>query len=342
MPVIATPAQPVEHNCGSCEPESGSGGSTPAPVPCDGVGILSTEPTNLNGNALRTRLRSVSLQQGQCATIDWTLHDRSGKPVDLSGCGFGTDEGSSSAEEVSLGSEESIAASTSKLVFRMREYIATNGGGGSFIQIDDVTVINAAEGKVRIQLLAEHVQLAGVYFGELALIETDGEGSECIVLSNVFYVVINKGLYGSDRYRGAPSIAEIRLHLRDSHPDESYLLDGLAFDDAEIAFCVARPIEYWNEVPPPIKKFTTQTFPYRYHWLDAIIGNLFLMAEESHRRNQLQYSAGGINIDDMNKERNYGAAAAKRLAEWKEWVRQKKIEINLQDAFGGIGSPYGG
>jgi hypothetical protein len=340
MPITGTPAQPTAHNCNNCEGDEGSVLVTPTPVSCNTVGILSTEPTALNGNALRTRLRSVSLQQGQCATIAWTLHDQNGKPVDLTGCGFASEgQSNSSLSEVSLGSETE-ADIPPKVLFRMREYIATNSSSGQYGEVEAV-VTDVENGKVSIALPASYVQLAGVYFGEVAVVETTSTGDCCVVFSNVFYVVVNKGLYGAKKYRGGPTIGEIRLHLRDSHPEESYLLDGLAFDNAEIAACIARPIEYWNEVPPPVRTYTTQSFPFRYHWLEAIIGELFRLAEETQRRNQLTYQAGGINIDDMNKERNYGQAAMLRMQAWREFVHIKKASLNIEDCWGGIGSDYG-
>lgn len=338
MPITLTPAKPVDHACGACEEASGSAGATPAPVPCSNVGILSVEPGTLNGSALRTKMRAVSLQQGQCSTIEWTLHDRDGKPVDLTGCGFVSGEGSSSSE-VSLGSEESIADVTPKVLFRMMEYIRTSNRG-CLIQIE-AEVVDPETGKVRVALPKEAVQKAGVYYAELAVVEGDADETDpCITLSNVFTVVINRGLFGAKKQRGAPTIAEVRLHLRDSAAAESYLLDGLAFDDAEIALAITRPIDYWNEVPPPTTRYTTENFPHRYHWLEAIAGQLFLMAEESYRRNQLEYSAGGISIDDMNKEKNYGQAAQVRNAAWREFVRQRKASDNIAEGFGELGSPY--
>lgn len=338
MPIVLTPAAPVDHLCGACEDGSGSAGATPAPVPCSDVGILSVNPATLNGSALRTRLRSVTLQQGQCSTIEWVMHDKTGKPVDLTGCGFGSDASSSS--EASLGSEDSISASSPKILFRMSEYVGTSKN--CYIEIEG-DVVDAANGKVRITLTKEAVHTAGVYYGEIAMVDGEDESHcPCIVFSNVFFVVINRGQYGGRNHRGAPTIAEVRLHIRDSSPAESYLLEGLAFDDAEIAFAIQRPIDYWNEIPPPLsKKYTTENFPHRYHWMEAIVGNLFLMAEESNRRNQLEYSAGGISINDMSKERNYGQAAQVRLAAWREFVRQRKASDNLADAFGEVGSPYG-
>lgn len=353
MPIIGTPTAlvplpgsgntgtPTSGGCNDspCAPTAcgAAANASPAPVPCSTVGILSIEPSQLHGSALHTRLRSVSLQQGQCTTIEWTLHDPSGKPVDLSGCVSVSDSSSSGAE---IPSESSAAEAPPDVRFRLREFISTNAGRHQYVEVP-AEIYNEAYGIVRIAIDETVTKYAGVFFGEVALMTTAEDGTQCVLMSNVFYVIVNKGLYGSNKFRGAPTIGEIRLHLRDSHPEESYLLDGLAFDNAEIAQAISRPIEYWNEMPPPIRTYTTITFPFRFHWLEAIIGELYRMAEESHRRNQLTYAAGGINIDDMNKERNYGAAARERWLAWRDFVRVKKASLNLQDAIGEVGSPYG-
>jgi hypothetical protein len=137
------------------------------------------------------------------------------------------------------------------------------------------------------------------------------------------------------------SIAEIRLHLRDSAPGESYLLENLMFDDAEIALAIARPVMYWNEVPPPLgRNYSTQNFPFRYHWLEGICANLFMMVAEQFRRNQLSYQAGGIAVDDQNKEGSYERAGQTRWQAYREWVRATKASINLESCYGEVGSNY--
>ena len=103
---------------------------------------------------------------------------------------------------------------------------------------------------------------------------------------------------------------------------------------------MALPVQYWNEIPPPIGTHTTASFPYRYHWLMATAGYLFLAAAEQHRRNNLSYSASGVQVNDQDKEPNFEQAAHRRIQEYKEFVRRKKAEINLECAWGGLGSTY--
>jgi hypothetical protein len=229
-----------------------------------------------------------------------------------------------------------------KVVLRIKEQISL--GNAKPVQQVNATVTGPTEGRVHVALTKQMVGIPGIYYAEMALINVPAEEAEqpCIIFSNTFYLIINRGTLGNDgRNGGPPSIAEIRLHLRDSAPGESYLLENLMFDDAEIALAIARPVMYWNEVPPPLgRNYNTQNFPFRYHWLEGICANLFLMVAEQFRRNQLSYQAGGIAVDDQNKEGSYERAGQARWQAYREWVRATKASINLESCYGEVTSNY--
>lgn len=343
MPVFATAAGNPE----LCNPEQPTlpGAKNPAPLPvsCMNQHILvprtPTEPTT--GAPVLKRTHAIEIKGEQKATIQHTMRDVNGNAVDLSNCLCEADEGSlSSTSSESAGD----CVCPYKLVFRISEYLS--GGGCEF----PVEVVDASAGTVQVELEPKDTQVPGVYFGEFALIECDEDLTDnatkdsTVLFSNHMYVYIGRNLWNNRMNctgpAGPPSISEVRLHLRDTDPSESFLLDNLAFSDEEILQATWLPVQYWNEIPPPIGTYTTTNFPFRYHWLMAISGYLFLTAAEQMRRNNLRYSAGGVNIDDQNKEPNYEAAAQRRLDEYRTFVRRKKAEINLSNAYGGVGSDY--
>jgi hypothetical protein len=200
---------------------------------------------------------------------------------------------------------------------------------------------------VRFQLSNADTACPGVYFAEAVIYTCVGERSEtvdtpilsgyCQYYSNTFYLTVDPGLFTGEIF-GPPTIAEVRLSLRDSGPAESMLLNNLAFSDEEIAMAIARPVQLWNEIPPNLRKYryTTTTFPFRYHWLEAIAGTLFLLAAEYNRRNNLTYSAANVSVNDLDKEPQYEAAGQRRLQMFREFVRAKKSELNLNQLYGGI------
>lgn len=294
--------------------------------------IITPEVSTTYGKSLPGRMQSVKLTVGQTATLRWTMRDSQGLPLDLTTIGFR-----------SSNSESSSSASTDTceplLRFRMRE-TADFSGADSWELIP--SVYDAENGIVDLKMTADTVASFGIYYGEIAAL-TQGD-TPAIIVSNVFYVVINRGQwYGgeSNPINGPPSIPEIRLFLRDSAPEESRLLDECMFDDAEIAAAITYPIMYWNEITPQIDGMaTTDNFPYRWHWMQAICGHLFLMAAEWYRKNNVTYTAGGISLDDMNKERNYEAAGRARLDEWKQFAKGKKVSLNINGGFLTLESGY--
>jgi len=320
MPIIASPAAEPSTPC--CDKPLTE--VVPTPVSCADLAVVTPGIALQHRQQVLGRMQAVRVRAGQNAAIEWTLRAADGSPVDLSACGF-TDSSDSVAEPPLV----------KQLVLRLREAVTRSK---CFVERAG-TVVDAETGKVSFQLLAVDVKYAGVYLGEAALVSVEGNDQQ-VIHSNVFYLHVERGLHAAKPH-GPPSIAEIRLHLRDSAPGENMLLDAYKWDDAEIAAAITRPVDYWNEVPPDIGRFTTASFPFRFHWLEAICGNLFLFAAEYFRANQLDYQAGGVTVNDMNKERNYEAAAERRLLEWRTFVRAKKAAINLEGAYGGIGSQYG-
>lgn len=361
MPVLATPtAAQTGSNCSDAPVLPGGRQPAPLPVTCLNQHIIvprtPMEPTH--GKPILTRTFAINIPGEQKATIEYVMRDVNGNPVDLSGClcvpsdsssqsleaGFFGEAPSSSSSNSS--SQGSVCACPYKLVFRLCEYLS--GGSGKHYPvrlIDDGTA-----GKVAVDLSPDDTKYPGIYFGEFAMIECDLDlcdnptGDSTVIFSNKIYVSIGRNLWNNrmscHQAAGPPSITEIRMHLRDTDPSESFLLDNLAFSDEEIMLATYLPVQYWNEIPPPIEMHNTATFPYRYHWLMGIAGQLFLMAAEQQRRNNLTYAAGGVQVNDQNREPNYEAAAQRRLDEYKKFVRNKKYSINLGLAYGEVLSEY--
>lgn len=315
MAVIATPvAHPIVQCCdNTAQPVL-------TPVTCAGQNVLSATTSTVNGQPVVGRMRAISITQGQCATIEWQMHDQDGVPVSLSACN----------------------ALPFKVVLRLKEQLSL-GNVNPALQVDG-TIDDASKGAVKAVLTGGMVDTPGIYYAEFALINVPAQtqNQPCVVFSNTFHLIVNRSTFNMETQPGgAPSIAEVRLHLRDSSPAESFLLDRLMFDDAEIALAITRPVQYWNEVPPPLDRlYNTQNFPFRYHWLEGICANLFLMVAEQYRRNQFNYSAGGLNVDDQNKEGSYERAGQTRWQAYREWVRGTKASINLEGCWGEVSSNY--
>jgi hypothetical protein len=64
------------------------------------------------------------------------------------------------------------------------------------------------------------------------------------------------------------------------------------------------------------------------------------MAANHYRRNRLPHQAGGVAIDDKNKEREYMGEGQRLLQEYAAWVQNKKVEINTKLIYGIQESSY--
>jgi hypothetical protein len=354
MPVIGTPVTPLPPATsnlpatpvatpGPCCDTFPSAAQSPTLVSCQGMNVIVAEPATKFKQPLFGRIRTIKVKGGTKAIIYWTMQDRQGNPVKLEDCPCEIGSDSSTSSESCDETTVVVSDCQMRVKFRLREQVAIGVCKPPKAEFD-VKVIDKDVGKVEIVLPPDVTKYPGIYYGEVAVLGTDDDGNDYVYFSNTFNVAIETGEWSAARMRrlGPPSFAEIRLHLRDSDPAENVLLADLMFDDSEIAMAIMRPIQYWNEIPPPIQTYTTQNFPFRHHWLEAIAGELFLMAAEGYRRNQLAYSAAGVAIDDQNKEMNYEQASARRMQNWRAFVKQKKASLNMEQAWGAVGSTYAG
>ena len=129
---------------------------------------------------------------------------------------------------------------------------------------------------------------------------------------------------------------DVRVWLRDNDPDANLLLEDFEFETEEIRAAMTHTVDYWNETPPSVGSYDYTKFPYRYALLRGTAANLLFMGAHRFRRNQLNYSAGGLTVDDQNKYQQYDSAGARLWEEYKTWVAQTKKSINAEQGWGTI------
>ena len=306
MPVIATPVF----------------GASPGPAAgCSSQSILAATTTTQFGCAMPARMKAMSAMQGQTATITWTVVDADGKPVDLSTCGtFDPDDETTGVVRL-IGREPVV----------LPNYPCDPS-------LDVVGTVDDPTTGVVTFPATDITARAGVYLVNVGVFNGDGE----LQLVNETHIVVNRSLFNStEQVSGMPTIAEIRLQMRDSDPGDNPLLDAVQFDLAEIVACLESPILYWNESQPPIPQvYTTTTFPHRFHWTEGVIARLYLIAAHYYRRNKLPYQAGGVQVDDLNKDGDYEQIGQQKWAEYKQWVLMKKVQLNAEACIQSTLSPY--
>lgn len=257
---------------------------------------------------LNTKMRSYTLTANQSTNISIVFQDDHGNPYDL------TDFSSS----------------------QFKAYISESATRGEPIELA-ASIADASAGKLTLEVTKEKA-VAGVYRGLLYCVSPTDD--KAVIRENPFMLYIAAGMLG--RTSGPPSILEIRLQLRDSSPEENALLDGYNFTDEEIALAVTRPVTYFNESMPRTNTiYTTHTFPWRYHWIEGAIAQLYLIVAEGNRKNNLQYSAGGVSVNDNSKEQNYMQAYQLHWQTFLEFVKAQKVKENMDSGWCTVGSWYG-
>jgi len=308
----------------------------PSEVQCDTLNVIKEEVEFQDGCPVLPKMMAWNIGRSQCAVLEKTLRDGNGNPIDLTTC----------INNCQVSASESVSEDDEFCGIKVRFMEITGYNLSAAPAEAEAAIIDATNGVIQVTVPAAVYNCPGVYKMECGVFN---EG--CLLFSNTGLLIVDAGLYGwgtgeagnlDTRMYGPPSIQEIRLTIRDNAPSENVLLDDVEFSDVEIGYAMVRPIRQFNEVPPPLSiVWDTTTFPWKEHWIYGIQGNLYNMAEAWYRRNRLGASAGGIAVDDLNKEREYMRASELMLEKYTKWMTHKKVEINAARFVGSVGSSYG-
>lgn len=280
-------------------------------------------PDHFGGARVKAKRRSFMAQMGHTAVLNFALEDANGNPIDLTAFGFapGATEGSSEPKpDVKVTIVEHVSRA------------------GPTVYAD---VVNGTTGQVSVTIPASLTGNSGIWLMIFSLQTTGGD----TLFAGDAYLAINPGAGESCSGPGIPAIPEIRMFLRD-YAQENELLDAVDFDVSEMAFAASMCINEWNEIPPPDgPRYTTESFPFRYHWLLGIVSKLFRIADEHYTRNSLKYDAGGKSLDDKNRAMDYRQKASLAQQEWTAFIRERKMIASVNAGYAEIGgylTPYFG
>lgn len=273
-----------------------------------------------------TKQRTVYVDKGVAAVIEWEFRDANGNPVDLSAC-VEDDDSMTSVSTTLIGSA----------VARFRE--AIDDSQCNAIYESPAVSSDPASGVLRFLVPEAIADKSGIYALSVGILNESGK----LMAVNNGLLSVERGLFGDlTQQTGPPTLLEMRLVMRDSVPDNS-LLDGLEYSDSEIVHALSRPLREFNETPPPLTTvFRSTDFPWREHWLKASVGYLMTIAADSYLRNKMQSAHGGITIDDKNKDVAYRAVAELLLGQWRTFLLRQKATLNAAQAIGDVTSFYGG
>jgi hypothetical protein len=286
--------------------------------------------TRMDRCPVSEKLRCHEISAGRQSKLVWNFVDENGTVLDLSIPGDGSESASESE------------SSPYTFSLRVREVTGMCATPDSVVTLA-VTLDDAETGQVvAANLPASISDYAGIYAEEWGIFQDD-----VLIYSNSCFLFVRRGLFSAagnlGQYdTGPPTLEEIRLSLRD-HVAENQLLQNREFDAAELVQAITRPLMYWNEIAPCLRPpQTTISFPFRELWMCGIQAYLLEMAAHFYRRNNLAYNAGGVAVNDRDKDNPYMAASLQLRQKFERDCLAKKVEINRTLFSGSVPSPYAG
>lgn len=289
-------------------------------------------PTELYPTDHPKVFRSATVLQGSSARLNFYLCDKDGKRVDITSS-YQVESGEKCAvpEDGPVFENNQTPRESprlfAKLVFR-NDFFDYNEPA----KIIDGIINNPKTGHVSFELTPELSERAGIFLAQIQV----GINEDYVFGAYSLYINIEPNL-AKQQLCGLLTIPEIRMHLRDQDPALNTLLDEYEFTETEIMHAIRKPVDLWNEALPPVAPHSPSTFPYRYNWLEATCAFLLKSAAHRLRRNILDYSAGGVTVQDQANYDRYEAIAAKMLDEYKAWTADRKTAINFSLGFSSLG-----
>lgn len=315
MPLLLDPLE---------EPQLGTGGTEP--LLCDEAFRIEASQPKHEGCPVLIKQRAVIANKGVLANIRWPLRFPDGSPVNLLSCLAPDGSG-----DTSLSLSESVDGPRLAVRFmdcdcdqRIYEVAATSP--------------NLEQGIVHYRLPVEIVDQAGIYRQEIGVVGADAR----LIYSEAGLVSVERGMWGdvTTVKQGPLTLGEIRMHLRDT-PTENTLLDDVEFSVEEILHALVWPVQQWNELPPSVAPFRCSNFPFRFHWRQAVVGELLRTAGHHYMRNNIKVSHGGVSGNFKDRYNEYLQVSQLYRQEWLDFVKAKKVSINAGASIQSLGSGYG-
>lgn len=276
-------------------------------------------PSALEGCEVRTKPDVARLRAGYKVVLNYTFKDPAGNPYDL---------------QNSLGLPD---GETDRVV----AYFTNAACSEAPVYSVAVGIVDGPNGVISTTVPAAVRDNPGIYNYEIAVKDPDGEF--ILPITGMLMIepsVLRKGQTPDADHSGWIELDRIRLRLRD-YPELNTIFQTYEFDTIEILEAMRAPVEHWNEVSPPTFTYTPQNFPYKSHYIDAIISQLLMISARWYQRNSREISyAGGPRSDTRAKGPDYFAVATRMWEDYKVFVAREKYAQNLRTGMHIIGGRF--
>jgi hypothetical protein len=137
------------------------------------------------------------------------------------------------------------------------------------------------------------------------------------------------------------TVDQVRRFMQD-YPSKNILLDDVEFTQEDINQGVEIITSLWNSTTP-ISQILPQSWPRPFFGilLFGVAWYLLRSAAILQLRNQATYQDGDISpIGAYDKEPQYLALSQTMKAEWDQMVKDVKVQLNMESAYGSLSSGY--
>ena len=119
----------------------------------------------------------------------------------------------------------------------------------------------------------------------------------------------------------------------------NYLLEGEELSTTQINLAMELTVADWNSTPPTAAATVVQ-FPYKHILMSGTLYRCFMGLAALYARNQFSFNDGGISIPLEERFQLYQALAGMYQADYQATMTKVKININMEEGWGSMGSDY--
>lgn len=136
------------------------------------------------------------------------------------------------------------------------------------------------------------------------------------------------------------AVERLRQHLRDL-PKLNKLQVGEELGDEDLRHCLDMAVSEFESMPPILGDFSVCDIP------DNLLikaGTMWALEQAGilQSRNRLQYSDNGLSVQVSDKAQEYQTWIQSIAQSYHQTAKQVKIQMNINRAYGGVSSSYGG
>jgi len=135
----------------------------------------------------------------------------------------------------------------------------------------------------------------------------------------------------------------VRRFVLDRTVEDNAIDLELFFSEEEIDFARELAVGHYNEIPPYVRPITLTAsnkhcLPYPLAFLNGIAYHLYLSKLQKLQKEDLDYNAGGMQVDLIKRRINHVAGNIGSFKqEFLQLITQQKVAYNYQGATGQIG-----